>query len=53
MKEDEVDTLVMIIDGILGRRRDKYEHNLNRLSAETKQQIEEIVSEYEIFDDDE
>ena len=53
MKEDEVDTLVMILDGILGRRKDKYEHNLNRLGNETKQQIEEIVSEYEIFDDDE
>ena len=52
MKEDEVDTLVMIIDGILGRRKDKYEHNLNRLGNETKQQIEEIVSEYEIFDEE-
>ena len=52
MKEDEVDTLVMILDGILGRRKDKYEHNLNRLGNETKQQIEEIVSEYEIFDEE-
>ena len=52
MKEDEVDTLVMIIESILGRRKDKYEHNLNRLGNETKQQIEEIASQYEIFDEE-
>jgi hypothetical protein len=52
MKEDEVDTLVMILDGILGRRKDKYEHNLNRLGNETKQQIEEIVAEYEVFEEE-
>lgn len=49
MKEDELDTLMMVIEGILSKRRDKYDHNITRLSNETKKSVESLVKEYKLF----
>ena len=42
MKEDEIDTLLMIIDATHHFKRGKYLHNLNRLSEDVKTQVEII-----------
>lgn len=49
MKEDEVDTLIMIIDATHHMKRGKYLHNLNRLSEEVKQEVENIINTLKIF----
>ena len=49
MKEDEIETLVMVFGGILSKRKDKYEHNMKRLSVEPKRAIEELVKQYKLF----
>ena len=49
MKEDEVDTLIMIIDATHHIKRGKYLHNLNRLSEEVKQEVENIINTLKIF----
>ena len=49
MKEDEIETLVMVFGGILSKRKDKYEHNMKRLSVEPKRAIEELVKQYTLF----
>lgn len=36
MKEDEFDSLFMAIKGIVLRKKEKCEHNLNKISSETK-----------------
>jgi methionine-rich copper-binding protein CopC len=49
MKEDEVDTLIMIIDATHHMKRGKYLHNLNRLSEDVKQEVENIINTLKIF----
>ena len=49
MKEDEVDTLIMIIDATHNVKRGKYLHNLNRLSENVKIEVENIINSLKIF----
>ena len=49
MKEDEVDTLIMIIDATHHVKRGKYLHNLNRLSEGVKNEVENIINSLKIF----
>ena len=49
MKEDEVDTLIMIIDATHHVKRGKYLHNLNRLSENVKIEVENIINSLKIF----
>ena len=49
MKEDEVDTLIMIIDATHHVKRGKYLHNLNRLSEDVKIEVENIINSLKIF----
>ena len=50
MKEDEDDNLFMVIEGILSKKKDKYEHNLNKLSSsDVKQNIQKMVKQYKVF----
>ena len=49
MKEDEVETLIMIIDATHHSKRGKYLHNLNRLSEDVKQEVENIINSLKIF----
>ena len=49
MKEDELETLLIVIEGMLSKKKDKYEHNLSRLSSEIKATIQAIVDKYKFF----
>ena len=49
MKEDEFDSLFMVIEGIVSRKKEKFEHNLNKLSPEAKNMVENLVKQYKIF----
>ena len=49
MKEDEIETLVIVFRGILSKRKDKYDHNIKRLSGEPKKAIEDLVRQYKLF----
>lgn len=49
MKEDELETVLIVIEGMLSRKKDKYEHNLARLSPDTKNTIQAIVDKYKYF----
>lgn len=49
MKEDELDTMIMVIDGMLSKRKDKYEHNLKRLGGDMKAAVDILAKEYKIF----
>lgn len=49
MKEDEFDSLFMVIEGIIARKKDKYEHNLNKLSTDVKNTLQSLVKQYKFF----
>ena len=49
MKEDEFDSLFMVIEGIIARKKDKYEHNLNKLSIDVKNTLQSLVKIYKFF----
>ena len=49
MKEDEFDSLFMVIEGIIARKKDKYEHNLNKLSIDVKNTLQSLVKQYKFF----
>ena len=49
MKEDEVETILMVIDCMLAKNKNKYEHNLNKLSNECKASINNMVKKYKLF----
>ena len=49
MKEDEFECLFMVIEGIVSRKKEKFEHNLNKLSSEAKNMVENLVKQYKFF----
>ena len=49
MKEDEFESLFMVIEGIVSRKKEKFEHNLNKLSPEAKNMVENLVKQYKFF----
>ena len=49
MKEDEFDSLMMVIEGILSKKKDKYEHSLNKVSGEVKKNLQDLVKRYKFF----
>ena len=49
MKEEEFDSLFMVIEGIVSRKKEKFEHNLNKLSNEAKNMVESLVKQYKFF----
>ena len=49
MKEDEFDSLFMVIEGIISKKKDKYEHNLNKLSSDVKNSLQSLVKKYKFF----
>ena len=46
MKEDEIEYIMGAIEGIITRKKDKYEYNAKRLSSETYNQISNIIKSY-------
>ena len=49
MKEDEFDSLLMVIEGIVSRKKEKYEHNLNKLSGDIQNTLQSLVKQYKFF----
>ena len=49
MKEDECDSLFMVIEGIVSKKKEKYEHSLSKLSAEVKDSLQSLVKKYKFF----
>jgi len=49
MKEDECESLFMIIPYILGKNKDKFEQNIHKISKESQQVLRSICKQYKIF----
>lgn len=49
MKEDEFDSLFMVIEGIISRKKEKYEHNLSKLSSDIKNNLQALIKQYKFF----
>ena len=46
MKEDEIEYIMGAIEGIITKKKDKFEYNAKRLSSETYSQINSIIKSY-------
>ena len=49
MKEDEFDSLFMVIEAIVSKKKDKYEHSLSKLSTDVKDSLQSLVKKYKFF----
>ena len=49
MKEDEFESLFMVIEGIVSKKKDKYEHSLSKLSPDVKDSLQSLVKKYKFF----
>ena len=48
-KEDEVECLIMIMDSVLNKKKVKYYHNLDKLTKNVKENVQDIVTNYFVF----
>ena len=49
MKEDEFDSLFMVFEGIISKKKDKYEHSISKLSPEVKDTLQTLIKKYKFF----
>ena len=49
LKEDEFDSLNMVLEGIVSRKREKFEHNLNKLSPDIQTTLQALAKQYKFF----
>ena len=49
MKEDEFDSLFMVFEGIISKKKDKYEHSISKLSSDVKDSLQALVKKYKFF----
>jgi len=49
MKEDEVESIFMIIQYMLAKNAHKFEQNLNKISAESQQYLKNLAKQYKLF----
>ena len=49
MKEDECESLFMIMPFILGKNKDKFEQNINKISNESQNILRTLCKQYKIF----
>ena len=49
MKEDEFESLFMLIENIVAKRRDKFEHDLCKISPEAQDFLRTLVKQYKFF----
>ena len=49
MKEDEFESLFMLIENIVAKRRDKFEHDLCKISPEAQDFLKTLVKQYKFF----
>ena len=49
MQEDEIDTILLIIDAFLSKNKEKYERFFKKLTVEVRNNVENIAKKYKIF----
>ena len=49
MKEDEFESLFMLFENIVAKRKDKFEHDLNKISPEAQRFLKTLVKQYKLF----
>ena len=49
MKEDEIHTLVLVVEKIMTKKKESYEFSVKKLSHEIKGEVEALVRELRIF----
>ena len=49
MKEDEFESLFMIIENIIAKKKDKFEHDLNKISPEAQKFLKTLIKQYKFF----
>ena len=49
MKEDEIDTILLVIDAFLSKNKEKYERFYKKLTIEVRNNVENIAKKYKIF----
>jgi hypothetical protein len=49
MKEDEFDTLLMVIESIISKKKDKYEYHLGKCSNEVKNNVQTLIKKHKFF----
>ena len=49
MKEDEFDSLFMVFEGIISKKKDKYEHSISKLSSDVKDTLQALIKKYKFF----
>ena len=49
MKEDEFESLFMIIENIIAKKKEKFEHDLNKISPEAQNYLKTLVKQYKFF----
>ena len=49
MKEDEFDSLFMVFEAIISKKKDKYEHSISKLSADVKDSLQALIKKYKFF----
>ena len=49
MKEDEVESIFMIIQYMLAKNAHKFEQNLNKISVESQQYLKNLAKQYKLF----
>ena len=49
MKEDEFESLFMVIENLVAKRKDKFEHDLNKISLDGQEFLKSLVKKYKVF----
>ena len=49
MKEDEFESLFMVFEAIISKKKDKYEHSISKLSPDVKAQLQALIKKYKFF----
>ena len=49
MKEDEFETLFMVFEDIVGKKKDRFEHDLKLISSEAQKYLKTLVKQYKLF----
>ena len=49
MQEDELETVMLVIEHIFAKKKEKFKSSLDKLSNETKNQITKLAQSYKYF----
>ena len=49
MKEDEFESLFMVFENIVAKRKDKFEHEISKISPEAQRYLKTLVKQYKLF----